>query len=302
MSASRILAVMAFTAASLGTASFASAEAPFTYDPPGTLVKGSGKGRVDSHVFAPGIRFPIESGPAYANSQVYGNGGNLGPSGTEQCDAANFSYPWHDNFCETRDWAMPLCPSGTGHQGQDIRAATCKKGVHWTVAVADGTITNVGSYSVYLTAPDGTRFDYLHMQDVQVQAGQKVKRGDHMGKVSNQFGGDVTTVHLHFNIHQNVAGVGAVYVPAYLSLVKSYETLLNPVPDAGPDAAPATPPTLQEAPVTTTEPTEPASEDLASDGGGCTFAPSSRTGPPGIPFGAVLAAAALGMIAARRRR
>ena len=302
MIASRILVAMALLGASLGTASVATAANPFTYDPPGTLVKGSGKGRVDNSVFAPGIRFPIESGPAYANSQVWGHGGGSGPSGTEQCDAENFSYPWHDNYCESRSWAMPLCPSGTGHQGQDIRAATCKKGVHWTVAVVDGTITSVGSYSVYLTAPDGTRFDYLHMQDVQVKEGQKVKRGDHMGKVSNQFGGEVTTVHLHFNIHQNVAGVGAVYVPTYLSLVKSYETLLNPVPDAGADAAPAKPPTLQEAPVTTTDPTEPAPEDPASDGGGCAFAPTSGNTPFGASFGAGLAAAALGMIAARRRR
>lgn len=40
--------------------------------------------------------------------------------------------------------------AGEGHQGQDIRAATCEKGVHWVVAATDGTITNVGSYSVYL--------------------------------------------------------------------------------------------------------------------------------------------------------
>src|SRR5205085_1701751 len=83
----------------------------------------------------------------------------------------------HDDYCEKRDWDMPLCPGGTGHQGQDIRAASCKKGVHAAVAAADGTITSVGNYSVYLTAADGTRFDYLHMQDVAVEVGDKVKRG-----------------------------------------------------------------------------------------------------------------------------
>jgi murein DD-endopeptidase MepM/ murein hydrolase activator NlpD len=298
----RALLAIAVTAASVGTTSVAAA-APFTYDPPGTLVKDSGKGRVDTNVFAPGIRFPIESGPAYANSQVWGHGGNSGPTGSSQCDVENFSYPWKDNYCETREWEMPLCPSGAGHQGQDIRAASCKKDVHWTVAVVDGTITNVGSYSVYLTAVDGTRFDYLHMSNVQVKEGQKVKRGDHMGKVSNMFGGAATTVHLHFNIRQNVAGVGAVYVPTYLSLVKSYETLLNPVPDAGPDAAPAPtkPPTLQEAPVVTPEPPAPPEEAVAEDGG-CTFAPSSGDTRYGASFGLALVVAAFGMIAARRRR
>ena len=299
MSTARLLLAIALTTASVGTATIASAADPFTYDPPGELVNGSGKGRVDTKVYAAGIRFPIESGPAYANSQVWGHGGGSGPG--SQCDKENFSYPWHDNYCETRDWSMPLCPSGSGHQGQDIRAADCTKGVHWAVAVVDGTITSIGSYSVYLTAPDGTRFDYLHMQDVAVKEGQQVKRGEHMGKVSNQFGGSSTTVHLHFNIHQNVAGVGAVYVPTYLSLVKSYETLLNIGPaDAGPDAAtePTKPPTVQEAPIATTNPTEPAPPAVASDGG-CSFA---RDTSYGASFGSAFALAALGMIAARRRR
>ncbi|HSO39755.1 MAG TPA: hypothetical protein VLT33_44820, partial [Labilithrix sp.] len=124
------------------------------------------------------------------------------------------------------------------------------------------------------------------------------KRGDHMGKVSNQFGGEATTVHLHFNIHQNVAGVGSVYVPTYLSLVQSYETLLNPVPDAGPDAAPpppAKPPTVQETPAAAPS-VEPPPEE-ATDGG-CALGHSGARSA----FGLALAMAALGMIAARRRR
>lgn len=307
MSARNALVAVAVLATALGTTALASAAdggaadasvadaGAFTYDPPGQLVPDSGKGRVDMNVYAPGIRFPIESGPAFANSQVWGHGGNEGTGG--QCDKENFSYPWHDNYCETRDWDMPMCPGGHGHQGQDIRAASCKPGVHPTVAVADGTITSVGSYSVYLTTADGTRFDYLHMQDVAVKEGQQVKRGDPMGKVSNQFGGSATTVHLHFNIRQNVAGVGSVYVPGYLSLVKSYETLQGlDLPDAAPPPVappPAAPPTVQAAPVTA--PPEPAP---AADDGGCAATGSS---PPPASFGAVLALAALGMALARRQ-
>src|SRR5690606_39747974 len=107
--------------------------AAFDYHPPGDLVSGSGQGRVDDVVYAPGMRFPIEEPPAFANSQVYNPGGYLGPGGG-QCDAFNYSYPWRDNYCETRQWDMPLCPAGTGHQGQDIRPATCENNKYWGVA------------------------------------------------------------------------------------------------------------------------------------------------------------------------
>ena len=203
----------------------------FTYDPPGDLVGGSGTGRQDTEVYAPGMRFPMETGPAFANSQVYGHGGYLGPGGG-QCDANNYSYPWKDNYCETRQWDMPLCPAGNGHQGQDIRPATCDDNTHWGVATTDGVITNVGSYSVYLTADDGTRYDFLHMSNVQVSVGQEVKRGDRLGFVSNEFGGTATTIHLHFNIRQSVQGLGSVYVPPYTSLVTAYQKLVD-VPATG---------------------------------------------------------------------
>lgn len=215
-----LLGVIAF-------ASTATAGNEFTYSPPGVLTPGSGTGRMDNTVYAPGMRFPIETGPAFANSQVWGNGGSEGPGGS-QCDVENFSYPWWDNYCETRSWDMPLCPSGVGHQGQDIRASSCEKNVHWVVASEAGTVTNVGSYSVYITAADGTRYDYLHMGSVQVAVGQDVAKGEHIGKVSNEFGGTATTVHLHFNLRQNVENVGTVYVPTYLSLVTSYQALIGP--------------------------------------------------------------------------
>jgi murein DD-endopeptidase MepM/ murein hydrolase activator NlpD len=205
------------------------AAAQFRYEGPGELASGSGRGRVDHHVYAPDMRFPLESGPAYANSQVWGRGGYQGGGGS-QCDAQNYSFPWRDNYCETRGWAMPMCPAGTGHQGQDIRPASCADRTHWVVAVVDGTITNVGSYSVYLTDDSGRRFDYLHMRDVAVRAGQRVRRGDRIGKVSNNMGSTPTTIHLHFNIRMGVSGYrGQMYVPPYLSLVRAYESLSGEV-------------------------------------------------------------------------
>jgi murein DD-endopeptidase MepM/ murein hydrolase activator NlpD len=172
------------------------------------------------------MRFPIQSAPAYANSQIYGAGGYAGPGGG-QCSGINYAYPWHDNYCETRGWAMPLCPSGRGHQGQDIRPATCRDNYYAAVAAASGTITNVGSYSVYVTSSDGRRYDYLHMRSVAVRVGQRVSTGQVLGRVSNAFGGTSTTIHLHFNIRGYASGVGTVYLPTYMSLVDSYRRLIG---------------------------------------------------------------------------
>lgn len=195
----------------------------FRFEAAGHLATGSGTGVTDSTVYVPNMRFPLEAAPAFANSQVWGRGGLHGGGGG-QCERVNYSYPWRDNFCETRSWTMPLCPSSSGHQGQDIRPATCRKDVHWAVAAVDGTITKVGSYSVYLMDNANTRLDYLHMGSVQVSVGQRVTRGTRLGRVSNVFNGTPTTIHLHFSVLQNTEH-GWLYVPPFTSLVKAYEAM-----------------------------------------------------------------------------
>jgi murein DD-endopeptidase MepM/ murein hydrolase activator NlpD len=214
----------------------AAAAEPFSYFPAGYLAPGSGTGRADHVVYAPSMRFPLEEGPAFANSQVYSKGGAAGPRGG-QCDPDNYAYPWRDNYCETRSWAMPLCPSGAGHQGQDLRPPTCEAGKYWVVAAADGAITHVGRYSVYLTDEHGTRYEYLHMSDVQVSPGDTVSRGQRIGRLSNVFGDKTTTIHLHFNLRQFVRGVGTVHVPPYTSLVAAYQALLNSPPEGALEVA-----------------------------------------------------------------
>lgn len=230
MSARRASLAPALLIAGLGvlvsTPSHAGEPEPFEYMPPGVLTPESGTGRMDDTVYSPGMRFPIEDGPAFSNSQVWGNGGGAGPGGG-QCDQVNYDYPWWDNYCETRSWDMPMCPSGQGHQGQDIRPATCDDLTHWTAASGAGSITNIGSYSVYVTTPDGTRYDYLHGGNNIVSLGQTVAQGDRLNRVSNEFGGTPTTIHLHFNIRMDVAGYGLVYAPTYMSLVESYQELMG---------------------------------------------------------------------------
>lgn len=200
----------------------------FDYHPPGELPDGSGTGLVDYEVYVPGMRFPIEESPAFANSQVWGHGGVNGPGGG-QCDDNNYSYPWRDNYCETRQWDMPLCPSGEGHQGQDIRPATCTDKAHWAVAAEDGTITSIGTYSVYLTTADGTLHRYLHMDPdtLAVAEGDAVQQGERLGLVSNAFGGTPTTIHLHYDIRRALSDLGQTYIPTYMSLVRSYQALIG---------------------------------------------------------------------------
>lgn len=205
----------------------------FSHTPPGVLIpSNSGKGFKETHVFAPDIIFPVENPPAYINSQVYGIGGMNGAAGS-LCDARNFRYPWHDNYCEKRRWTVPLCPGGKGHQGVDIRPATCERR-HWAVAVEDGTITKIGSYTVYLRGSrTGTVYRYLHLKksSLRVRKGQKIRQGDRIGIISDNMGSTKTSIHLHFDMKQTIrlpnGRSEAVYVPPYTSLVNAYLRLLK---------------------------------------------------------------------------
>ncbi|TPL53095.1 M23 family metallopeptidase [Mesorhizobium sp. B2-4-4] len=209
-------------------------------NPPGTLKDNFGQGAVDYSSYAPGIRFPIMTFPSRLNSQVRGQGG--GAIGGDQCDPVNYDNLWWDTLCETRSKkdSPPLgCPLKTVHQGVDIRGGTtetCKKLVTSlknhspinlvpVIAVKDGTIKQIGSYSVDLWPDSGERFRYLHMnmQGLKVSKGDKVTAGQTIGFMYNDFGGTPTTFHLHFEHWKNINGKGFVPVPVYCDLVGAYE-------------------------------------------------------------------------------
>lgn len=201
------------------------------FEAPGDLEPGSGQGFRDPTIFLPGIRFPIERAPAFLNSQVYRPGGKHGGGGSQGADR-NYSYPWRDNYCESRSWPMPLCPSGTGHQGVDIRPSSFRPDLYWAVAAEDGVIAHIGQYSVTLQTPRGTLYRYLHvnMARLAVRELDRVRRGDRIGLVSNHFGGTPTTVHLHFEVKDTIVVSGvrrAVFLPPYASLVAAYRDLIN---------------------------------------------------------------------------
>ena len=63
------------------------------FDPAGELEPGSGTGRKDNRVYFPDLRFPLEQGSAFLNSQVYRPGGSNGPPGG-QCAAVQGNRVW----------------------------------------------------------------------------------------------------------------------------------------------------------------------------------------------------------------
>ncbi len=251
----------------------------FTYYAPGDILPGTGmrgqSGDTDATVYA-AIRFPMAEAPAYVNSQTFMNWGNcdftgrvgLGGSGTNaqyRCrvnsiplvydEARNYAYPWRDNFCEHRYFAMSQCPAGLGHQGEDIRPATCKMRnaadgrcepyFADIVAVRDGMVMRSrGDEALYLVvnAPgEHIRFRYLHMNPGLLDAagmlnGRMLKRGDLIGTVDDYEGHQGgTSYHLHFDV-QVPTRAGWVFVNPYMTLVAAYEHMIGargtPVNDA----------------------------------------------------------------------
>lgn len=127
---------------------------------------------------------------------------------------------------------MPLCPSGKGHQGVDIRGATCQDRKYYAVAVENGIISYIGRYSVYLRGVTGRTYRYLHLapDSLRVRIGDRVKRGQRVGLVSNNMGDTKTSIHLHFDVKETLLINGKpkrVFVPIYTSLVDAYKRLLK---------------------------------------------------------------------------
>jgi murein DD-endopeptidase MepM/ murein hydrolase activator NlpD len=226
---------------------------PDHYNPgdviPRTLFDFGSIGITNAPVVAPNMRFPLESGPAFANSQIFNSGGYgyawttsiryPGPEGPENA-GANFNYPWRDNFCEVRRRDAAGCPGGVGHQGQDLRAATCEAGVHWAVAVEDGVIKEMGENHMVLLYgyETGQVYVYLHMvREPKLKVGLEVKKGERLGRVSNILSAkDKTTTHLHFEIwsgaEQEGESKGVAPLSPYTSLVEAYLRLIRENPAA----------------------------------------------------------------------
>ncbi len=271
----------------------------FTYWRSGEIITNSGykgqPGHRDDTVYAQ-IRFPLADAPAYANSQSFLNWGDCHHTGRvgwrpikgdeyrckrndkplvfDESAAENYSYPWQDNFCETRDFEVGQCANGYGHQGQDIRppsclmkndgADRCLPGKFAVVAVRDGVIVRAAKqqavHLVVNTYNEHIRFRYMHMNPAHLDEdhvlhGRQVVEGETIGRVANfqDYAGG-TTNHLHFDV-QVFTREGWLWVNPYVTLIASYERLIgghgreySPPPPEAPAIAHAEPGSETKAP------------------------------------------------------
>jgi hypothetical protein len=221
--------------------------ADFTYHPAGDIIAKSGwrkqGGRADLTSYSQ-IRFPLEKAPAYAHSQSFR--GRKSSDKPDELVGGNTSYPWQDNFCESRSFSVGQCASGHGHQGQDIRPGSCssrnegadscdpkRQGV---VAVRDGVLIRSPKQQAATlqinTRAEHMRFRYMHMNPAAMDAdgvlnGRRVEEGEKIGVVSNYLDHpNGTTRHLHFDV-QVFTRDGWLWVNPYVTLISAYERLIR---------------------------------------------------------------------------
>jgi hypothetical protein len=243
--------------------------AEFTYHSPGNIIPSTGfrhgTGTPDYSVYSR-IRFPIAQPPAFASSQRFVSWGNCEPGAAYAAEkrsdtpaaaapchgprrvrdeAVNYSYPWRDDFCESRGFYVGQCPSGLGHQGQDLMPARCKQRglrarcepyLYEVVAVSDGAVLRAprqeSLYIVVNAANEHLRFRYLHMgpkpfEAVGLLSGRLIREGEVIGKVGNFFRREgATSTHLHFDLQVH-SKYGWVFVNPYMTLVAAYERLIG---------------------------------------------------------------------------
>lgn len=116
---------------------------------------------------------------------------------------------------------MPLCPSGAGHQGVDIRPVTCQDNTTRVVAVEEGTIIDTDTHvsMVKLRGNSGNVYRYLHVHpgSIAVNPGDRVTRGVPLARISNRMNGaNQTTFHLHFDVQMRLRvgdSAAVVFVP-----------------------------------------------------------------------------------------
>jgi hypothetical protein len=222
----------------------------FSYRPSGDIIVSSGSrkqgGRADLTVYSQ-IRFPLEKAPAFAHSQSSAIRRLFDkPLAFEEAASGMTSYPWQDNFCEARSFGVGQCPTGFGHQGQDIRPGPCPSRQEGpdrcdptrqaVVAARDGVVIRALRQQAATlqvnTRNEHIRFRYMHMNPARLDAdgilnGRRVEEGERIGVVSNYLDHpNGTTRHLHFDV-QVFTRDGWLWVNPYVTLISAYERLIG---------------------------------------------------------------------------
>jgi len=212
----------------------------FSYRPSGDIIPNTGyrnkSGRPDVMAYAQ-IRFPLDKAPAFVRSQSYAK--------RDRSEGVT-SYPWRDNFCESRSFEVWQCAGGYGHQGEDIRAAECPQPGEGrepcdpkqraVVAVRDAVVIRASKDQAATleinSRTEHIRFRYMHMNPHAMNAdgllnGRIVAEGEKIGVVSNYLDHPAgTSLHLHFDA-QVFTRDGWIWVSPYVTLVSAYERLIR---------------------------------------------------------------------------
>jgi len=221
----------------------------FTYRPSGDIIANSGfrkqGGRADFTAYSQ-IRFPLQKAPGFVHSQEFRNR-KSSDKPLDELIGGTTSYPWQDNFCESRSFNVGQCPGGFGHQGQDIRPAPCPPDTEGAtehcdpkqrpvVAVRDGVvIRSLKQQAATLqinTRNEHIRFRYMHMNPATMDAdgilnGRHVEEAEKIGVVSNYLDHpNGTSRHLHFDV-QVFTRDGWIWVNPYVTLISAYERLIR---------------------------------------------------------------------------
>ena len=212
----------------------------FSYRPSGDIIPNTGyrnkSGHPDVMAYAQ-IRFPLDKAPAFVRSQSYAK--------RDRSEGLT-SYPWRDNFCESRSFEVWQCAGGYGHQGEDIRAAECPQPGEGrepcdpkqraVVAVRDAVVIRASKDQAATleinSRTEHIRFRYMHMNPQAMNAdgllnGRIVAEGEKIGVVSNYLDHPAgTSLHLHFDA-QVFTRDGWIWVSPYVTLVSAYERLIR---------------------------------------------------------------------------
>ena len=215
----------------------------FIYRQVGDIISGGAhkqNGYPDLHAYSQ-IRFPLEA-PALVHSQWYGRS-----HGSDKSDPRAPLQPWRDSFCEPRSsFNVGQCPSGFGHQGQDLRPRacpdpgdgpkTCDPRQQPIFAVRDGVLIRSPGQQAATLQINGRnehiRFRYMHMNPSTMDAegvlnGRMVAEGEKIGVVSNFLDHpNGTSRHLHFDV-QVFTRDGWIWVNPYVTLISAYERLIR---------------------------------------------------------------------------